>query len=482
MLNSMLNSPLFRRLFPQRITDVSDAPTQQLPLTLLRRPAREWWMLGGLLVVALAIRLYYAPNPGFFYDLHAFVVWGQAFNAHPLTVYSQVSTANYPPLAIYLCWFGVKVMPIVNPLLHQPIQYNIFLPSDLPILEKIPTITSDLILITAFFLMARRYLSLWWSFGLAAAYALSPAVILIGAVWGQMDGIFALCLVLACWFAIQRQPVWAGIFFGMALMLKPLPVVLTPVLLVYLWQQGWRELLRGAAAITATCVVICLPYMIPPKLQVFVLLHNITSSLVPIDSSYAYNLWWALNLQTHHSTQHVLGGLSAAAVGWTLFAVVLAVVCLVVWRLHTPVALIVGSALVMYAFFAFTTGQHERYIFPVLPLFLLATIWQRRYLFWYAFTTVTCYSNMLSIILRRYHPKSRLSAYPLAHPWILRDFSWLVVLGFCIAFALFLYDAWSMLRPEPTPPPAPIALADAETLHMPRIQQTGVASSSAPHA
>ena len=462
---------------PAQERNISDKPTIIMQAITPDTSRKEWWWLGGLLLVALLIRLHYAPNGGFFYDLNAFVNWGETLDAHFFTVYTVFPTANYPPLAMYICAFGVTVVSIINPLLHIPVPRDVLISGELATLEKIPTLISDLVLTAVFFLIARRTLSFWWSFGIAAAYALSPAVILIGSDWGQMDGIFALCLVLAFWYAIQHDPIRAGVFFGLALMLKPQPVILTPVLLVYIWHDGWRALLRTSAAIVATCVVICLPYLIPPKLQVFVLLHNITSSVTPYSSSYAYNMWWALGREFRKASAPVIGPFSATFIGWAIFFAALAVICLLIWRVPNPVTLLVGAALVMYAFFDFTAGQHERYLFPALPLFLFAAIWQKRYLIWYGIATTTNFLNMMSIIIRRYRPKSVLNRYPLEHMWILQSFSWFNVLCFCVALGLLLRYYWPDIWGTRTPIAAPASLADAETLQMRAIKRVNPATS-----
>lgn len=436
---------------------------------------KEWVWMGVLLLVALAIRLHYAPHGGYFYDLNAYVNWGQTVDAHFFTVYSVFPTANYPPLAMYLCAFGVTAVSIINPILHIPVPYNVFLSGELATLEKLPAMICDLILTAVFFGLARRTLSFWWSFGFAAVYALSPAVILISADWGQMDGIFALCLVLAFWFAIKRQPVGAGILFGLALMLKPQPIVLTPVLLVFIWHSGWRAVLKSGAAIVATCVIICLPYLIPPKIQLFVMLQNIVNSVTPFSSSYAYNMWWGLGREFRHASDPVIGPFSATLIGWIIFFTVLTGVCLLIWRVPNPVTLLVGAAVVMYAFFDFTTGQHERYLFPALPLFLFAAMWQRRYLVWYGIATAACYLNMMSIIYRRYRPTSILNRYPLEHMWILRSFSWLNVLCFCVVAALLVRHYWpDIWGTRENSPAAPLG-NDLETLKRPSIKRVNPA-------
>ncbi|MBA3823542.1 MAG: DUF2029 domain-containing protein [Ktedonobacterales bacterium] len=472
----MMRPPLDPHQHPLAPASLTDRTTLILAITP-QRSRTEWWWVGGLLLVGLLIRLHYAPNGGFFYDLKAYTDWGRTLDAHFFTPYSAFSTMNYPPLAIYLCAFGVTAVSIINPLLHLAVPTNVLISGELAIFEKIPVLICDIVLIASLFWMARHYLSFWWSFALAAAYAFSPAVILVGSDWGQMDGVFALCLVFAFWFAIHHKAGWAGVMFGLALMLKPQPVVLTPVFLVYMWHDGWRALGRTVGAIAATCTVICLPYLIPPNFEILVMLRNIVNSLSPNTSSYAYNMWWGLGLAFKKAAKPVVGPFSATLVGWFIFALVVIVICLLIWRVPNPVTFLVGAALVMYAFFDFTTGQHERYLFPALPLFLLAAIWQRRYLIWYSLATAMSFGNMMSIIIRRYRPKSILNVYPLQHFWILQSISWLNVIFFGVALGLLLHTYWPDIWGKRSPAQGSVDLADAETLHMRALRPVNPATS-----
>jgi dolichyl-phosphate-mannose-protein mannosyltransferase len=420
--------------------------------------AQEWWLLGGVLVLALIVRVGFMANPGFFNDVNVFVRWGHVFDQNPSMVYSLLRGANYPPLAIYICWFGVKAMTLVNPMLHQPVIYSVYLTPDLPILEKIPILLGDLAFIVAIYRIARRRTSIEWSLGLAAAFAFSPAVIYIGVLWGQLDTIFALFLVLAFWFAIQRQPVWVGITFALALLVKPQPLILTPVLAVYLWRDGWRMVRTAGIALAATGAIACLPYLMPPSFQVFTLLHNISSSVTHYTSSYAYNLWWAVGRGRTFAAAPVIGPLSAGAIGWVCFFGMLGIVCYAIWKAPKPLTLIIGGAVVMYTFFLVTTGQHERYLFPVLPLLLLASLWQRHYLAWYAGISLLTFLNMLSSVAIYY----KSAPFLIGQPWMTGGIAVANILCFGVLFILFLKHVWPDLGLRAQPGAVPSDMTEAQ--------------------
>lgn len=433
---SLQSQPASQRI---EVENPSSAPRRP---ALALTPTQEWWLLGGVLLIALLVRLCFVANPGFFNDVNVFVVWGHTFDQHPGMVYTFLPGANYPPLAMYFCWFGVKAMAIINPLLHQPVIYSVYQSADLPLLEKIPVLLGDLAFTVAIYRIARRSASITWSLGLALAYAFSPAVIYIGAVWGQLDTIFALFLMLAFWCAVQRQPMWVGIWFALALLVKPQPLILAPVLAIYLWRDGWRALRTAGIALAATGAIVCAPYLIPPQVQVFTLLHNISHSVTHYTSSYAYNLWWAVGRGRTFAADPVIGPLSAGAIGWACFFAILAVICYGIWQSPKPLTLILGGAVVMYAFFLVTTGQHERYLFPVLPLLLLASLWQRRYLLWYGGISLICFLNMLSSVVIYYQPGNPV----LGQAWVTGGIAIMNLACFGVLFVRFVRDVWPELE------------------------------------
>ena len=93
-------------------------------------------------------------------------------------------------------------------------------------------------------------------------------MILDGAIWGQTDGVPIFFLLLAI-VAIQAQrPVWAGALLGLAVMVKPQPVIFIPILLWYvLLTAGWRDLARASLAGLITILLICSPFLLPPHIQ-----------------------------------------------------------------------------------------------------------------------------------------------------------------------------------------------------------------------
>lgn len=375
---------------------------------------REGQRFALLLVVAGIVRLILAPFHGFFHDLQSYAIWGHLLDQHFLQFYSVAEQAgtvqrhtlvyppNYPPLTIYLfgllmglydaCAYFFGVQPTV--LLSQSPALTVYL--------KMPMIVADLSIIGFLYGTARQRSSARMAWIAAASYAFAPAVLFDGAVWGQTDAIFTLALVLAFYTTLERHACWAGVLFGLAVLLKPQPLAFAPLMLVYLWRWGgWRAATRWAAAAGATVVCLCLPLLLPPQPQMLVFARVVRSSFqsAPYASIDAFNLWWFLGVPGHNQATAYLGNLSPSTLGMVLFACVMGIVLLGIWRDSSPSTLYFGAGVVAVAFFEFTVLQRERYLFPALALLLLASLYDRRRWIFYWLIGGTCFLNMVFSVI-----------------------------------------------------------------------------------
>ncbi len=427
------------------------------------------------LLVALVVRLWLAPRGELLWDLETYVAWGADFLKHPADVYT-VSDANYPPLTLYIFGGVVALYTFLAHLLHQPATLDVHLPL-LALLAKLPTLLADLGTIIALYALLRKHVGERWALGAAAVYALSPAVLLDGVVWGQTDGIpiFFLLLCLLAIFAGRYG--WAGALFALAVLLKPQPIVFAPVLLVYLYRSsGWRAPLVACAAACATALLLCAPYLAPPHPQLLVFYDNTMASFrqsYPIASQNApappgsvswnaYNLWWLLGPERSYQAP-MLGPLSASTIGTLLFLGLLGLAVAGVWLDQSRGRLYAALALVAVGFFALTTLQHERYLFPALAFLLLAAAYDRRYLIPCVVAQLAVFLNVGYVALwyLALHADERAAA-PLyllgrAHPELLAALAWGVV-GLCLALvALEAGDLILASRPLPRDLQRPLA-------------------------
>lgn len=349
--------------------------------------SRDGWATLALLVVALATRLPLMGFRGFYNDMSIFVQWGVEAQTRPLLIYSYSALvsgapANYPPLAIFL--YGLLVALYDHFAQPLPLQTSaVYMQTGAPALIwliKLPVLLGDLALLALLYALGRRQRGVWGAWLATLTFALCPAVLLAGILWGQFDNLVAFLTLLAFALVVDGRSVGAGVALALAMLLKPTPVIFAPLLLVALWRwQGRAAAVRAGVALVATGAIFSLPYAFPPQPQLLALYRNILFWFhkQPQTSVDAYNLWALLGIGQRPSETHLLGPLTPSLLGWGLFAVVTLLTLVSVWRGASPVRLYLGAAIIALAFFDLTTGQHERYLYPALP-FLLAVVLSER--------------------------------------------------------------------------------------------------------
>ncbi len=376
----------------------------------------------ALLALALLIRLVISPFHGFFHDLQAYVNWGHIFDHNPLRFYTVASTTNvlessrfgylpnYPPLTVYL--YGL-LDAVYLAVAHLFTPHPSLTLADSPLLAvyaRLPILASDLAAVALIYQLARKARSQRWALVAAGSYALAPAVLFDGVLWGQTDGIFTLAVILALLSVLEGRGVRAGVLCAVAFMLKPQPVIFAPLILFYLLRwAGWREALRSLAGMGATAGLLWLPYLVPPHPDIFVFLAmvrhvNLANPYTSVASVDAFNLWWFAGQPHHSATTPYVGPLSATTFGGLLFAITSLAIAVGIWRDATPARLFFAAGLLAAAFFTFTSLQHERYLFPALALFLIAAVYDARHLLFYIVASVTAFANMALAVLINANP------------------------------------------------------------------------------
>lgn len=394
----------------------------------------------ALLALACAMRIPLLPFPGFFNDMNICLLWGVDAQHHLLDVYSYGGTTsfvppNYPPLAVWL--YGAVVWlydHIVQPLPLLNVTQN-YLQRPYPALVwfvKAPVLLGDLGLLAALYMLGRRFQSrrhrpafsqsrlvrpsllskLRSGRGLhfggnptlvaVATYALCPAVLITGVLWGQLDNL-TMCFVVVAWLlALERRDGWAGLSLALALLMKPQAVLFVPLFFIYLWRwHGRSDTLRAAKALGIVLVAFFIPFLLPPRFEVVWLARNTLFWLDkhPLTTIDAFNLWSLVGVAAHPASAPILGPLSASVIGWLLFAVVLGIVCVGIWLDAAPERFFLGAGIVALASFDLATMQHERYLYPALALFLGAALCaSRRSWPLYTLYGVLCFTCTLNLI------------------------------------------------------------------------------------
>ena len=367
-----------------------------------------WIALAAILAGALVMRLALLPllrnKPT--HDLRIFISWAQLlaqYGTHGL--YQHVDTidhylVNYPPL--YALILG-GVVAVYHALAHGT--ENLVL---LGMLLKIPAIIADIAMCLFVFAIVRRWLDPRAALGAAAFAAFAPSTWPISVLWGQVDSICSAFMILSLALVFWRRYTLAWIALALAVLVKPLPVVVVPLLFAaQLRDVGWSpRLLTGPVCALLVAYVTALPFA--PALAPLGVFRWLAGEYSADSTAVnAYNIWTLAWPAT--SDSRVAFGLTLHAWGWLGFAAILIATA---WKLYGGLAqdrLRVAQEqlmtrawfIVLVALFVLLTRMHERYILFALalaPLIWFCGKWERRS----AVTLIVTFTICVTLVLGFY--------------------------------------------------------------------------------
>ena len=181
-------------------------------------------LLGGALLLRLVLAL---VTDGYPYDMSCFVAWGDKLAAEgPAAFYSEGYFADYPPGYLWV----LGLVGAVRAALHIAYEskWTYFL------LALVPSLC-DCGLAWLVYRTAKRSsrgVKEHTALVLTAFTAFNPLMLFDTGVWKQIDGAFALPLVLCFVLLEQRRYLPAAVLYGVALAIKPQALLFGPVLAV----------------------------------------------------------------------------------------------------------------------------------------------------------------------------------------------------------------------------------------------------------
>ncbi|MCK6482800.1 MAG: glycosyltransferase 87 family protein [Phycisphaerae bacterium] len=391
------------------------------------------WLAVAMLL-ALALRWPLLRGPGFWPDLAQFATWSwmsieeglaKPYEFRPAAA-SPARWANYPPLYLLVLNGWGRLFPLVTGI---PLDRDLILALnreqrteaalDAVRFFKLPAVASDLLTMLLLWRCLRRRMSqadaiggaTWprpgWPVLVAALYGLNPAVLYDSAVWGQVDSLHTLLMLLSLDAAARRRTAPMSFWAAAAVLTKPQSLLLAPLWAVcLLWRCDLRRCTRGFAAAAAAALLICGPYLLLGAAA------GIWDSLLgavgkyPVVHLNGFSAWFLLNPMTEprldalsalyrRDTTAWLAGLTPRAIGLMTLAVVAALVVWIIWRRRgRPPVLRWAACVLPLAFFLLPTQMHERYLFPAVALWAWACVPRVSWCVGWLLVSLTAFLNM----------------------------------------------------------------------------------------
>jgi hypothetical protein len=368
-------------------------------------------LLGGTLLIALVVGHLLRDTPGYMVrnpdgtitgDITHYVYWTRLVTLGGVqSAYDgkwPETYAVYPPVTLYAYQLvGSAYRALEDPSFDPArAQLSLWLREAI----KFVALSWHLLTALAIFWVLKRTVSPTTAATAAGLYAITPAALYDVAHWAQPDGAHSLFSVLAVgWLSLgQLAAPWAAL--ALAAMAKPQAWALVPLIAIATvrW-HGLAGLVRGVLISAVVCAVVVSPFLVSGKLRELLSLPKTVSSVMPVVSADAHNLWWLLVAPSGEDPLMVLdatglvGPLSYRLVAGGLVAAIFLLTAWLYWTRRASLA--ESAALGVLGWFTFTTQAHENHLFFALPLLALAWPTRRWLLMPFAVISVTLLLNMV---------------------------------------------------------------------------------------
>lgn len=339
-------------------------------------PGSIWLLMGISFLVHLVLS---AITEGYSVDVGCFTAWSTRLTeVGPAEFYTPEYFADYPPGYMLVLWCIGLIASGLNISLNTPVGYIL--------LTLVPTVC-DVALGYLVYRIGCRYLGESRALRLSAMALFCPPLLYDTAIWKQVDGVFALCIVASFWMLCRKRWWAAAGLFGLALSVKPQALLFGPVFaLCYLMEiaglktveQKLRQLGKaaGCALVSLSVVVVtALPFWGNQPLNWLWEKYTGTMNSYPYASLNAFNLWALLGGNWAQQTNGIWpGGPSwqlMGTIGILAATVFVSLLAFVAWRHQRFSPLLLGA---LYTTLVYCLGHrmHERYLIPTLLMMLAA--------------------------------------------------------------------------------------------------------------
>lgn len=349
-------------------------------------PRRSWlsfaslWLLAALIGVLLAAQPAHPEADVTHYKFWARLVTTQGLAAMYSGQYPETYTI-YPPVTMYgLAVIGHAYQAAVDPTFERD---RALASGWLTFAIRLMALGMHLatgIVLFALLLQAARP---WQAVAGAGLYLLNPGALWDVAVWGQPDSWHSLFALLGLWLLTAR-PALSGAWLGLAAMTKPQAWVLLPLAaLASLRGTGPRGTVRVLAAGGAVCLAVFMPLLLAGRLREALTLPGQISSVMPVASANAHNLWWLVTGGAYpfvfDNERLAILPLTYRETALLLLLPALAFTLWKAWGVRDRWELAGLAAYTGHAWFCLTTAAHENHPFMIFP-FLCLVAWRHRFL------------------------------------------------------------------------------------------------------
>ncbi|MGX5388836.1 hypothetical protein [Bacillus thuringiensis] len=351
-----------------------------------------------VIVASLLLRIYLAFHlEGYERDQLFFVDWMNTVGKYGLgDVYAHGDLVNYPP-------FFLALLGIYGVILSF---FNISVDAA-GVLIRVPSIAFEVVAIIIFAIASKRIENSIVRAALVTFFAFSPAVIVDGTIWGQVDMLHSILMVSSI-LLLMYKPTWSGAIYAIALLAKFQSIVIAPVFAMYFLKIIFEK--REGKQLIKFIIGFCIPLLI---FGLYFAAHGTFITMLtqaylnavgtfPTVTVFAMNIWYyAIGTDPNTvDTIQVLPHITLKTVGLILLSIAAALTCLYVFfhRHMNTAVLLKAATFISFAFFMLPTQMHERYAFPALVFVIFLLLYEMKWTGIALGLTLTIFLNLVMVL------------------------------------------------------------------------------------
>lgn len=341
------------------------------------------------ILFSLILHLILAFFPGLTFDMNYWFNWSERLQQFGFSnFYTTAERTDYLPGYLYILYF----LGFIKNYFHLNDVSSLYL-------LKLPGIFSEILLAAIIYLVLLKFRGLRTARLGLLFICLNPAFIFNSAIWGQVDSLLTLFLLLTITALSMNRLFLTGIFFGASLLLKPQALSILPVLFLNIICNFSAS--RFLKIFLITCLFILtfsLPFFGSHVVTGFLTHLQNTANEYPYNSLSAYNLWGIFGFWIEDSHRF----LGMTYYHWGIFFYLIFWVIILLVYLKKNYNLYIMTTLATLSFYYLPTRVHERYLYPALVfLFLCSLILKNRTLIILALVlSFLHFINLLHVYLR----------------------------------------------------------------------------------
>lgn len=311
----------------------------------------------------LLLRITLIPLPGVKNDVETWFYWANRLTeAKFSSFYSEDYLSDYTPGYLYILYMLGSTNKFFA--LDPQIFYYIL---------KLPAIFAEVILSLFVYKILKKQISEKLSIIGACLILFNPALIFNSSVWGQVDSILALLMLLAVKTLSEKRMILSFVLYSLSFIFKLQAISILPVFLLYIMKEKkyFNLIIKFLFVLLFITFLLSYPFFPYNTLTHLINLALKTGNEYPYTSLSAFNFWgiigfWIPDKINFGILSYQNWGFTAFSLNWIVLGYLFLKQKISVYNLATLATL---------SFYFLPTRIHERYLYPTLPFLIISAFY-----------------------------------------------------------------------------------------------------------